>query len=107
MFQAEDGIRDYKVTGVQTCALPISVLLSLSGTAVGILAGVFLGWVGTHAISGELNFQTVTFAMSAPQTLIVAAVAIVAGKIGRASCREGEDIKNERGCINKHKIECR
>src|SRR2546426_3304977 len=25
-FQAEDGIRDYKVTGVQTCALPISLL---------------------------------------------------------------------------------
>jgi len=22
-FQAEDGIRDYKVTGVKTCALPI------------------------------------------------------------------------------------
>src|SRR5262249_57488480 len=25
-FQAEDGIRDWSVTGVQTCALPISVL---------------------------------------------------------------------------------
>src|SRR5256885_9537999 len=25
IFQAEDGIRDYKVTGVQTCALPIYV----------------------------------------------------------------------------------
>src|ERR1022692_4265784 len=25
-FQAEDGIRDYKVTGVQTCALPIYLL---------------------------------------------------------------------------------
>src|SRR5256885_7292891 len=25
-FQAEDGIRDYKVTGVQTCALPIWVM---------------------------------------------------------------------------------
>src|ERR1039457_7192224 len=25
-FQAEDGIRDYKVTGVQTCALPISMI---------------------------------------------------------------------------------
>src|SRR5256885_8299889 len=25
-FQAEDGIRDYKVTGVQTCALPISCI---------------------------------------------------------------------------------
>src|ERR1039457_179009 len=28
-FQAEVGIRDYKVTGVQTCALPITVVLSL------------------------------------------------------------------------------
>src|SRR5256885_5783101 len=26
-FQAEDGIRDYKVTGVQTCALPILVIV--------------------------------------------------------------------------------
>src|SRR5205807_2948489 len=26
-FQAEDGIRDYKVTGVQTCALPILVVV--------------------------------------------------------------------------------
>src|SRR5690348_17593914 len=26
-FQAEDGIRDGRVTGVQTCALPISVVL--------------------------------------------------------------------------------
>src|SRR5256885_8314101 len=25
-FQAEDGIRDYKVTGVQTCALPILLM---------------------------------------------------------------------------------
>src|SRR5690554_7677472 len=27
-FQAEDGIRDADVTGVQTCALPISLALS-------------------------------------------------------------------------------
>src|SRR5256885_11392947 len=26
-FQAEDGIRDYKVTGVQTCALPIFIAI--------------------------------------------------------------------------------
>src|SRR5207302_2943123 len=26
-FQAEDGIRDFHVTGVQTCALPISIHL--------------------------------------------------------------------------------
>src|SRR5690349_24864264 len=29
-FQAEDGIRDLYVTGVQTCALPISDLVRLS-----------------------------------------------------------------------------
>src|SRR5699024_169154 len=28
-FQAEDGIRDRNVTGVQTCALPIYILLEL------------------------------------------------------------------------------
>src|SRR5256885_1162380 len=33
-FQAEDGIRDYKVTGVQTCALPIfdEAYIDMSGT---------------------------------------------------------------------------
>src|SRR5438876_7158898 len=31
-FQAEDGIRDGRVTGVQTCALPICALELLQGT---------------------------------------------------------------------------
>src|SRR5256885_6860907 len=39
-FQAEDGIRDYKVTGVQTCALPISQLRALlTPGAVAALVG--------------------------------------------------------------------
>src|SRR5205807_6747407 len=38
-FQAEDGIRDYKVTGVQTCALPISL---------GVAIGSGTGDVETH-----------------------------------------------------------
>src|SRR2546426_12832518 len=33
-FQAEDGIRDYKVTGVQTCALPISCAWALRSTSL-------------------------------------------------------------------------
>src|ERR1022692_1966353 len=33
-FQAEDGIRDYKVTGVQTCALPIYMSLIRVGMAL-------------------------------------------------------------------------
>src|SRR5207248_8502424 len=28
-FQAEDGIRDRTVTGVQTCALPISIIINV------------------------------------------------------------------------------
>src|SRR3989454_67594 len=39
-FQAEDGIRDYKVTGVQTCALPISDVLGLMGDAIDNIPGV-------------------------------------------------------------------
>src|SRR2546430_12189347 len=39
-FQAEDGIRDLTVTGVQTCALPISLaaLLALLALARGLTA---------------------------------------------------------------------
>src|SRR5438034_5461167 len=33
-FQAEDGIRDHCVTGVQTCALPISVSSGRAGSRV-------------------------------------------------------------------------
>src|SRR5438874_10023169 len=35
-FQAEDGIRDLYVTGVQTCALPISLRCSASKSASSI-----------------------------------------------------------------------
>src|SRR3712207_7589194 len=37
-FQAEDGIRDIGVTGVQTCALPISNFLLELGKACSILS---------------------------------------------------------------------
>ena len=38
MFQAEDGIRDDLVTGVQTCALPISLLKKDAQHARGLFA---------------------------------------------------------------------
>src|SRR2546425_7268909 len=63
-FQAEDGIRDKLVTGVQTCALPISsrhrrsafrVRLIARGdsqslaAAARLAAAVLRGWVGWNA----------------------------------------------------------
>src|SRR5256885_6229704 len=44
-FQAEDGIRDYKVTGVQTCALPICRALAVDVMDDGSEGGV----CGVHA----------------------------------------------------------
>src|SRR5205807_5440575 len=92
--QAEDGIRDYKVTGVQTCALPIwcqAVLAELGATdSLPVRA------------SAEASEEALL-----PKSLEPAAVAreereltpakfpnksriitISRGEIGRASCRE-------------------
>src|SRR5436309_9760236 len=37
-FQAEDGIRDFHVTGVQTCALPISPHTAFDGDSLFVLS---------------------------------------------------------------------
>src|SRR5690606_41201081 len=50
-FQAEDGIRDFHVTGVQTCALPILTYL-LSRYAENLL--LFL-----YQLTGKLSGQSV------------------------------------------------
>src|SRR5256885_13172447 len=49
-FQAEDGIRDYKVTGVQTCALPICQL----HLGVGLAAHALDGVVERQALDGRV-----------------------------------------------------
>src|SRR5882672_12533096 len=47
-FQAEDGIRDHCVTGVQTCALPISWRATVKVPAFGTEAAAAFScpWVG-------------------------------------------------------------
>src|SRR2546430_4353453 len=47
-FQAEDGIRDLTVTGVQTCALPICAVLSAS-----LARGTF----GADAMTSSSSFE--------------------------------------------------
>src|SRR5207244_10091858 len=44
-FQAEDGIRDDLVTGVQTCALPISGIEVVTLPAVGLVNGQIRAFV--------------------------------------------------------------
>src|SRR5256885_7672027 len=81
-FQAEDGIRDYKVTGVQTCALPISTLTSIQPTprlAFAPLATV-LNWWRTSAPR--------SFGACKPRAWWQPPSISPDTEIGRASCRE-------------------
>src|SRR5205823_9436906 len=70
-FHAEDGIRAKLVTGVQTCALPISV-------GMGIVFVTWLVAVSSTAIALSPNRPMYAFG----------AAAAAYWEIGRASCRE-------------------
>src|ERR1039457_6047869 len=48
-FQAEDGLRDYEVTGVQTCALPISSSSSGSPDSSSAHSGTAPGFPGASS----------------------------------------------------------
>src|SRR5258707_11133174 len=85
-FQAEDGIRDIGVTGVQTCALPICINLCTSLTPAHIAdLPTDPGTTGVVAPSGHTPCQAGTTSYNTGYT-----IAATSGrfKIGRASCRE-------------------
>ena len=80
-FQAEDGIRDTSVTGVQTCALPIfqDGLKAKSPIAKFLFKqAVNVGWCKFEHEQGR-------------------------GEIGRASCRERVEISVGAGSVKKKK----
>src|SRR5256885_3727031 len=56
-FQAEDGIRDYKVTGVQTCALPIFDTVKAAGEVKPEAFGEVVGRISFFVNAG-LRFVT-------------------------------------------------
>src|SRR2546429_4560292 len=51
-FQAEDGIRDVAVTGVQTCALPISFSPTATGAAVVLVRPEHRGYALSVVVAG-------------------------------------------------------
>src|SRR5256886_11624771 len=68
-FQAEDGIRDLTVTGVQTCALPILIATMRSAAHAGALVANYAevtslikpdGRVGGATVRDELTSRTST-----------------------------------------------
>src|SRR5438105_10750494 len=79
-FQAEDGIRDPLVTGVQTCALPI------------LGAGIRVESHNTAVVEGPSQLSGARVQASdlrASACLVLAGLAARGEtKIGRASCRE-------------------
>src|SRR5690349_12989658 len=93
-FQAEDGIRDLYVTGVQTCALPI-----FAGTAIGAVVGGAVGKdVGHHGITTAAGAAAGAFIgrkiqqhvqeENADQRTETHVEHHCEPEIGRASCRE-------------------
>src|SRR3989441_8243063 len=80
-FQAEDGIRDKLVTGVQTCALPISGPVSLEGYPAAPLTAASRDAVRRLVLCGWRVTQDDRPALWSP-------VARRSVEIGRASCRE-------------------
>src|SRR2546421_2760810 len=83
-FQAEDGIRDLIVTGVQTCALPISV----SSRPISQIGKLYLS-AGVAELRPEDD--GVSLFQRADEALYQAkdgGKGRVVAEIGRASCRE-------------------
>src|SRR5207248_5141488 len=97
-FQAEDGIRDRTVTGVQTCALPISDDKWFTGDSylLLLLATVVYVYGGKPFIVGaahELRSRNPGMMTLVAVAITVAFAYSAAVEIGRASCREGAETR--------------
>src|SRR6266850_3225625 len=79
-FQAEDGIRDYKVTGVQTCALPIyapmprmtnTYMLAGGHDPQEIIGSVKRGLYAVNFGGGQVDITSGKFVFSASEAYLI------------------------------------
>src|SRR5689334_23970328 len=106
-FQAEDGIRDGTVTGVQTCALPIYAGVEITGRS---RAGGETLTVTRDSSSEGITLRSLEDARAQLSNLYGV---LVLAEIGRASCRERvyisvvavslikRDVMNERSSVEE------
>src|SRR5688572_23057541 len=88
-FQAEDGIRDLTVTGVQTCALPISLQ---SGASM-LFSGGTIGGASTLTIDGTMNWTGGSFDGAGNVAVSASGVLILSGT-GTKTIVDGFDLNN-------------
>src|SRR5207249_6536755 len=93
-FQAEDGIRDRNVTGVQTCALPISVEAARLELET-YRATIKVSDVGAEAWKQDVATRQAALDLARGELRSLPAPPrdpYAVPKIGRASCRERGEI---------------
>src|SRR2546429_3508041 len=83
-FQAEDGIRDVAVTGVQTCALPIFAYETSSHNTLFLLSHT----LSQHAPHEPYTYLAIGTYYLSTNRISEARRFFSKAKIGRASCRE-------------------
>src|SRR5699024_11556902 len=86
-FQAEDGIRDRNVTGVQTCALPILPTEEIE--ELGIITARGIDYLEEHQLQTTLIiFQFEAQSQNFTKIVSGTGETVKEAEIGRASCRE-------------------
>src|SRR5207245_6637614 len=104
-FQAEDGIRDATVTGVQTCALPISVAVAKSIRIATLGVREFLIRVTRMVQPVTAPALSVVRRSEQPVDYLgerIGRCVVHKCKIGRASCRERGEIMWRDGIVNEY-----
>src|SRR5699024_11796211 len=104
-FQAEDGIRDRNVTGVQTCALPIlpdNTDGEFCARGYNIMKGYYKMPEATAAVIDEEGWlHSGDVARRTPDGYYKITGRIKDMKIGRASCREREEGSAGAGAVSR------
>src|SRR5207237_7313975 len=102
-FQAEDGIRDSSVTGVQTCALPISGY-EVSDLYDHLCSRLIIGATMPFGriVPPDNDRDPKRFHME-PVKVFDNLYYVGEKKIGRASCREGGEDRGGGGTVHRRR----